>query len=404
MDGAAAEPVTPAGSAPVTPAGSAGVAGGGPLAGLRVVEMAAIGPVPFAAMLLADLGADVVKVDRPTTVADAGGPLHRGRPSVAVDLTHPEGVEVVLRLVESADVLLEGQRPGVMEGLGLGPRVCRQRNRRLVYGRMTGWGQTGPAAGTAGHDINFIAVAGALRSFAAPGAAPVPPLNLLGDFGGGGMLLAFGVLCAVLEARGSGQGQVVDAAMVDGTVLLTTMLHAMLARGEWTREPGGNLLDGAAPFYTVYEAADGEYVSVGAVEPYLYRVLLDRVGWREADLPDRDDRSQWPELRRRFAALFRTRTRDEWCRIFDGTDACVTPVLYADEAPHHPHHVARGTFVTHDGTVQPAPAPRFSRTPGRIHRPASLPGADTDETLAAWGFDPSEIEWLRGEGAIGEPR
>jgi alpha-methylacyl-CoA racemase len=376
----------------------------GPLDGVRVIEMAGIGPGPFAAMMLADMGADVIRIDRPGA-RSLGDPardvLNRGRPSVAVDLKHPEGVGVVLRLVESADALIEGFRPGVMERLGLGPDVCLERNPRLVYGRMTGWGQDGPMAQAAGHDINYISLAGALRSFARRGERPVPPLNLVGDFGGGGMLLAFGVVCALLEAGRSGRGQVVDAAMVDGTAVLMSMIWGMRAMGVWQDEPGTNLLDTGAPFYDVYECADGRYISIGALEGQFYAELIERAGLAGEDLPHQMDRPRWEELRTRLAALFRTRTRDEWCALLEGTDACFAPVLSMAEAPEHPHNRARGTFVAPDGIVQPAPAPRFSRTPAAIRRPPSAPGADTDEALAAWGFTAEEIAKLRDAGAVG---
>ncbi len=375
----------------------------GPLQGVRVVEVAGIGPGPFCAMLLADMGAEVVRVDRPAS-SPATYPyvLARGRRSVAVDLKHPSGAGVVLRLAGSADVLLEGFRPGVAERLGIGPDACLARNPRLVYGRMTGWGQDGPLAGTAGHDINYVALAGALHPIGRAGEAPVPPLNLVGDFGGGGLLLAFGVVCALLEARGSGRGQVVDAAVLDGAALLMTVFHELAAVGLWRWERGANLLDGGAPFYGVYETSDGGYVSVGALEPGFYRQLLERLGIAEArDLPDQADQERWPELRERFAAVIRARSRDEWCRLAEGGDACLTPVLSPAEAPAHPHNRQRGTFVDTPEGPRPAPAPRFSRTPCAPPGPAPVPGQHTDAALADWGFTAEELAGLREAGAIG---
>ncbi|HEX5881222.1 MAG TPA: CaiB/BaiF CoA-transferase family protein [Actinomycetota bacterium] len=372
----------------------------GPLEGVRVVELAGIGPGPFCAMLLADLGAEVLAVDRPA----AGGPgwpalFARGRRRVAVDLKHPEGPGVVLDLVAGADALVEGFRPGVAERLGIGPEACLHRNPRLVYGRVTGWGQDGPLARSAGHDIDYIAVAGALHPVGPAGGPPVPPLNLLGDFGGGGMLLALGVVAALLEAGRSGRGQVVDAAMVDGAALLTTQLHELLAAGLWSDQRGANLLDGAAPFYAVYETADGRHLAVGALEPQFWAELLDRLGLAADDLPAQLDRDGWPDLRERLAATFRTRTRDEWCALLEGTDACVAPVLSLLEAPAHPPNQARATFVDVGGVPQPAPAPRFSRTPCPIPTPPAS-GGDDAEVLAAWGLPPERVERLRAAGAI----
>ena len=375
----------------------------GPLQGVRVVELAGIGPGPFCAMLLADLGAEVLAVDRPAS-GQPGWPalFARGRRRVAVDLKHPAGPGVVLDLVAGADALVEGFRPGVAERLGIGPDACLARNPRLVYGRVTGWGQEGPLAGSAGHDIDYIALAGALHPVGPAGGPPVPPVNLLGDFGGGGMLLALGVVAALLEAGRSGKGQVVDAAMVDGAALLTTQLHELLAAGLWTDRRGANLLDGAAPFYTVYETADGRHLAVGALEPQFYAELLERVGLAAEDLPDQHDRAGWPLLRERLAAVFRTRTRDEWCRLLEGTDACVAPVLSLLEAPTHPHNQARATFVDVGGTPRPAPAPRFSRTPSATPTPPPTP-SDDDQTLAAWGLDPEELARLRAAGVVRSP-
>ena len=383
----------------------------GPLHGLRVVEMAGLGPGPFAAMMLADMGAEVVRVDRPVA-ADAGRrerrdrvdprryTMHRGRRSVAVDLKRPEAAEVILRLVERADGLIEGYRPGVMERLGLGPDVCLARNPRVAYGRMTGWGQDGPLAPAAGHDINYIALAGALRNFVRPPDRPVAPLNLVGDFGGGGMFLAFGLLCAIVEATNSGRGQVVDAAMVDGTAVLTTMFHGLRAQGIWYDEPGTNWADSGAPYYEVFETADGEYVTVGALERPFYDELVARLGLDATELPSRGDETNWPDLKRRFAAVFRTRTRAEWCEALEGTDACFAPVLSFAEAPEHPHNVARRTFVEHGGVVQPAPAPRFGRTPAELSAVPPRPGEHTGAVLSDWGFTEAEIGRLRSAGTV----
>jgi len=374
----------------------------GPLAGIRVVELAGIGPGPFAAMLLADLGAEVLRVDRPAASRPAWPTvLARGRRSVAVDLKHPDGPGVVLGLVGAADALVEGFRPGVAERLGIGPDPCLARNPRLVYGRVTGWGQDGPWRLAAGHDIDYVALAGALHPIGQAGGPPVPPLNLVGDFGGGGMLLALGVVAALLEASRSGRGQVVDAAMVDGAALLTTQFHELLAAGLWREERGANLLDGGAPFYGVYETADGRHLAVGALEPQFWAELLERLGLDAAELPAQLDRNGWPELRERLAALFRTRPRDEWCELLAGTDACVAPVLGLGEAPAHRHNRARGTFVDVGGVVQPAPAPRFSRTPPDPPQPPARAGEHTDQALADWGVAPEEVARLRGAGAIG---
>jgi alpha-methylacyl-CoA racemase len=374
----------------------------GPLAGIRVVELAGIGPGPFAAMLLADLGAEVLRVDRPASSRPAWPTvLARGRRSVVVDLKHPDGAGLVLDLVAAAAALVEGFRPGVAERLGIGPDACLARNPRLVYGRVTGWGQEGPWRRAAGHDIDYVAVAGALHPIGQAGGPPVPPLNLVGDFGGGGMLLALGVVAALLEAGRSGRGQVVDAAMVDGAALLTTQFHELLAAGLWREERGANLLDGGAPFYGVYETADGRHLAVGALEPQFFAELLRRLGLDAGELPDQLDRDGWPVLRERLAGLFRTRTRDQWCELLAGTDACVAPVLGLGEAPTHPHNRARGTFIEVGGVTQPAPAPRFSRTPPGPPSPPAPPGAHTDQALADWGVDPGELARLRAAGAIG---
>ena len=379
----------------------------GPLASLRVVEIAGIGPGPFAGMMLADAGADVVRVDRADVRSGVAGtgPLDvvgRGRRSVAVDLKRPEAVEVVLRLAERSHVLFEGFRPGVAERLGIGPKACLARNPALVYGRMTGWGQDGPLAHAAGHDIAYIALAGALHLVGRPEEPPPPPVNVVGDYGGGGMLLAFGIVCAVLEARRTGRGQVVDAAIVDGTAVLTSLFHGLRAGGRWSDARGAHLLDGGAPFYGSYECADGRYVAVGALEPKFSKELLDRLGVAADDeLRGRlYDTAAWPELRARLAALFRTRTRDEWCALLEGTDACFAPVLSLGEAPSHPHNAARGTFAEVAGVVQPAPAPRFSATPGAIAGPAPESGADTGDVLAECGYSEAEVTALRTAGAV----
>ncbi len=379
----------------------------GPLQGITVLEIAGIGPGPFCAMLLADMGADVIRVDRAAQVmgGDPESPpadvLNRGRRSIGVDLKSTEGVETLLSLVEQADVLMEGFRPGVTERLGIGPDDCLARNPKLVYGRMTGWGQEGPYSQAAGHDINYIALAGALDPIGRRGEAPVPPLNLVGDFGGGGMFLAFGIVCALLEAQRTGEGQVVDAAMVDGAAVLTTMFHAFRAMGIWNDERGTNMLDTGAHYYDVYETSDGKYVSIGSIEPQFYAELLELSGLgAQGDLPHQQDREQWPSMKERVAAIFATKTRDEWCEIMEHSDVCFAPVLSLGEAPEHPHNVERGTFVDHHGVVQPAPAPRFSRTVPEIQRPPAHAGQHTDEILADFGFDADEVAKLRAAGAV----
>ena len=378
----------------------------GPLAGITVIEIAGIGPGPYCGMMLADMGADVIRIDRAGAVAggDPARPpadfLARGRRSVGVDLKSADGVEVVLGLVERADALIEGFRPGVTERLGIGPEDCLARNPRLVYGRMTGWGQEGPYASTAGHDINYISLAGALHPIGRAGQAPVPPLNLVGDFGGGGLLLAFGVVAGLLEARTSGRGQVIDAAMVDGAASLMTMTHSFRAMGIWNDERGTNMLDTGAHFYDVYETADGGYVSIGSIEPQFYAELLRLTGLEGEDLPWQQDRTQWPALKERLAAIFRTKTRDEWCEIMEGTDVCFAPVLSIPEAVAHPHNVERGTFVEVAGLTQPGPAPRFSRTAPVVAGPPAHAGQHTDEVLAEAGFDAERIAKLREAGAI----
>ena len=376
----------------------------GPLAGLKIVEMAGIGPGPFCGMMLSDMGAEILRIDRADKVKPDAAPNHellaRGRRSVGVNLKSPEGVELVLRLLEQADGLLEGYRPGVMERLGLGPDVCLERNPKLVYGRMTGWGQEGPMAHAAGHDINYIALAGALEPIGRRGEGPTPPLNLVGDFGGGGMLLAYGMVCGMLEAARSGKGQVVDAAMVDGAASLMTIIHGMLQVGFWNEERGTNLLDTGAFYYDAYECADGNYISIGALEPQFYAEMLEKLGLTHDDFPNQHDRAQWPAAKEKIAAIWKTKTRAEWCEIFEGSDACFAPVLKMSEAPDHPHMKARGTFVEHDGIVQAGPAPRFSRTPGEIQGPPANPGQHTDDALSDWGVGGDDVAELRGSGAI----
>jgi alpha-methylacyl-CoA racemase len=377
----------------------------GPLHGVRIVEVAAIGPAPYGVMLLADLGADVVRVDRVTAAQGRPGMeatmvgLSRNRRSIAVDLRTDDGPEVVRRLAATADVLIEGFRPGVAERLGIGPDHCRDRNGRLVYARMTGWGQDGPLAPRAGHDIDYAAVAGALHTVGRPDSPPAPPVNYLADFGGGGTFLAIGVLAALLERATSGRGQVVDAAMIDGAASQTTFLHGLLAMGAWSTERGSNLLDGGAPFYDTYACADGRFVAVGALEPPFYAALCERLDLDPHD-PPQHDRSRWPELRRTFADRFATRTRDAWAEHFDGSDACVAPVLDLAEAPGHPHNVTRDAFVEVDGHPQPAPTPRFSRTPGEVRHGAPAAGAHTDEVLREVGYDDAALTALREAGVV----
>ena len=378
----------------------------GPLDGVRIIELAGLGPAPFAGMMLADAGADIIRIDRaeratyPPNTEPHVDLMNRGRRSVAVDLKHPDGVGLVLRLVEGADGLMEGFRPGVTERLGIGPDVCLARNPKLVYGRMTGWGQDGPMASAAGHDIDYIALAGALEPMARAGQRPFPPLNLVGDFGGGGMMLAFGMCAAIISARRTGAGQVVDAAMVDGAAALMTMTYTLRSSGMWKEERGTNLLDTGAHFYEVYETSDGGYMALGAIEPQFYAALLRGLELEGEDLPDQMDREAWPQMKERFAALFATKTRDEWTAVFEGTDACVAPVLSPWEAPSHPHLRARGTFSEVAGVVQPSPAPRFGGTPGAIRRPPPNPGQHADEALADWGLDPDEVAELRSTKAI----
>ncbi|MGV9699192.1 CaiB/BaiF CoA transferase family protein [Streptomyces sp. NPDC003470] len=361
--------------------------GDGPLSGVRVVELAAIGPGPFAAMLLADLGADVVRVDRPGGPGLAIDPAldvtNRNKRSVVVDLKAPDGPARVLDLAERADVLIEGYRPGVAERLGVGPGPCHARNPRLVYGRMTGWGQDGPLAQRAGHDIGYIALTGTLGMIGAPDGPPAVPANLLGDYAGGSLYLVVGILAALHHARATGTGQVVDAAIVDGAAHLSAMIHGMLAAGGWQDRRGSNLFDGGAPFYGTYETADGGYMAVGALEARFYAEFLERLGI-PGQVPSRDDPARWSELREAIAARFKARTRDEWTAVFTDSDACVAPVLSLREAPHHPHLAARGTFTDHGGITQPAPAPRFSATPTAVRTGPARPGADAEAVARDW--------------------
>jgi alpha-methylacyl-CoA racemase len=378
----------------------------GPLSGIKIVELAGIGPGPFSGMLLSDLGADVIRVDRAQQVNPANfdkpnlEPMYRGRRSIGVDLKHSDGVEAVLRLVEQADALIEGYRPGVTERLGLGPEVCLARNPRLVYGRMTGWGQDGPLAHAAGHDINYIALAGALAHFGRAGGKPTPPINLIGDFGGGGMFMALGVVAGVLEARTSGRGQVIDVAMVDGAAILMTMMWGLRQIGFWDEALGVNVLDTGAPFYDTYETADGKFISLGSLEPQFYAELVQRLGLTDDDLPVQMDRGGWGTLREKFSALFETKTRDEWDAILRGSDACYAPVLTMSEALDDEHLRARATFIEREGVPQPAPAPRFSRTAPEVQRDAPWPGQHTEEALTDWGFSADDVTKLRAAGAL----
>ena len=378
----------------------------GALNGIKIVEFAGIGPAPMCAMLLADMGAEILRVDRlqPSGLGIPVSPRHavmdRGRRSIAVDLKNSQGLEAVQRLVDQADALIEGFRPGVMERLGLGPEACLERNPKLVFGRVTGWGQEGPLAHAAGHDINYISLVGAAHGIGRPGQAPTPPLNLVGDFGGGALYLALGIVAALLEARTSGEGQVVDAAMVDGAASLMASTYGMYAAGRVDNRRGENLLDGGAHFYDAYETADGKYISIAAIESKFYADLLERLGLAGEELPPQMERDSWPELKRRMAKVFVTKTRQEWCDILEGTDVCFAPVLDFEEAPRHPHNLARRTFVEVDGVIQPAPAPRFSRTPSRIMSAPAAAGEHTLEGLRDWGFSQNEIEQLRDVEAI----
>jgi alpha-methylacyl-CoA racemase len=376
----------------------------GPLAGLKVVELVGLAPAPFATMILADLGADVIRIDRAKPGLDFIGfpndPLTRTRRWIGLDTKSPRGKELALRLIDDADVLIEGFRPGVTERLGIGPEDTMARNPRLVYGRITGWGQDGPLAPAAGHDINYIGLAGALDPIGRPGERPVPPLNLLGDFGGGGLLLAMGILAALVERQTSGRGQVVDASMVDGAALLTTALHGLRNIGLWSKGRGENMLDGGAPFYDTYQTLDGKYVAVGAIEERFWTDLVKVLGIAPEEVAGRLDPTQWPTVKEKLAAVIRTKTRDEWEKLAEGTDACLTPVLSPTDARTHPHNVARKTFVDVDGQPQPAPAPKFDRTPADPPQAPHEPRSDTTEVLTDLGLTAEEIETLRAEGVI----
>jgi len=371
----------------------------GPLNGIRIIEFAGIGPGPLCGTFLGDMGADLIRIDR-AGGAGAPGAGSRNRRSIALNLKDPHAVDVALRLVEQADGLFEPFRPGVMERLGLGPETCLARNPKLVYGRMTGWGQDGPLAQAAGHDINYIALTGALHAIGERGGGPIPPLNLIGDFGGGTMLLAFGMVCGLLEAARSGRGQVVDTAMIDGASMLMAMIYGMKDLGRWTNTRGDNMLDGGAHFYGCYECSDGKWISIGSIEPQFYALLRETLGLEDSDFDAQHDKSGWPRLKAKLASTFATKSRDEWTALMEGTDICFAPVLDLDEAPKHAHNVARDTFIEVDGTVQPAPAPRFSRTPAPPPAPAPEIGADTDTVLHEAGFDPAEIKELRQTGAV----
>lgn len=374
----------------------------GPLTGIRVVEMAGIGPGPFTAMMLSDLGAEVIRVDRLSHkgTGHRANVLNRGRKSIAVDLKNPRGVETTLRLIEQADVVLEGFRPGVMERLGLGPEECLSVNPRLIFGRMTGWGQTGPLSQAAGHDINYISIAGALGAMGYADRPPAPPLNLVGDFGGGAMYLLTGILAALVERATSGQGQMIDAAMTDGTASLLSPFFGLMAMNMWTTDRFSNRLDGGAFYYGSYECSDGKYISIGSLEPQFYDLLLEKAEITDPEFQEQLDEAAWPAKREKLNQLFKTRTRQQWCDIMEGTDVCFAPVLDLKEAPVHPHNIDRKTFVELDGVVQPAPAPRFSRTQGEIQGPAAMAGEHTREVLSAWNFSDQEIGELQASGVI----
>ncbi len=375
----------------------------GPLTGVKIVEVGGIGPGPFCAMMLSDMGAEVIRVERlgHQGLADPiYEVMHRNRRSIIIDLKKPEGVEAILKIIEQVDALQEGFRPGVMERLGLGPDVCLSRNPRLVYGRMTGWGREGPLASASGHDINYISLSGVLGSIGRRGEKPVVPLNLTGDFGGGGMLLAFGMVCALFEAQRSGQGQVVDTAMVDGSAALMAMMYGFRAGGFWTDEREANMVDGGAHFYDTYETADGKYVSVGSIEPKFYDLLLQHTGIDDPEFKNQWNQDKWPEFKKKMAAIFKTKTRDQWCEIMEGTDICFAPVLSLEEAPEHPHNKERKTFIEIEGVIQPAPTPRFSRTRPEIQSRPAVPGEHTETVLADFGFNPDEIEEFKKVGAI----
>jgi alpha-methylacyl-CoA racemase len=373
----------------------------GPLSGFRIIELAGIGPGPFCGMMLSDMGAEVIRVDRAGKSNRRNiDVLNRGRKSIAVDLKSAAGKELVLKLCESADGVFEGFRPGVTERLGLGPVDCMARNEKLVYGRMTGWGQDGPMANAAGHDINYIALSGALSAIGPKGEKPVPPLNLVGDFGGGGMLLAFGMVCGMLEAQKSGKGQVVDSAMVDGAATLMAMFFTMRSAGVWKDERGSNMLDGGAHFYDTYETSDGGYISLGSIEPQFYALLVEKAGLDADDFFGQMDQARWPELKAKLTTVFKTKTRAEWCEIMEGSDVCFAPVLGLGEVADHPHNKARGTFVEMDGVVQPAPSPRFSRTEASLSHSSRIPGEDSREVLLGAGLSDGEIDELLSQNVI----
>jgi len=376
----------------------------GPLKGMKIVEIGSIGPGPFCAQMLADMGADIIRIDRkaPATVAPEirFEVLHRNRRSVMVDLKKPEGVQTVLKLITQADALIEGFRPGVMERLGLGPDICLEKNPKLIYGRMTGWGQDGPQAQAAGHDINYISLSGALHAIGPPGGKPSVPLNLVGDFGGGGMLLAFGIMCGMFEAGKSGQGQVVDASMVEGSAALMGMFYGMYAVGFQNNKRGTNLLDGGAHFYDTYETADGKWISIGSIEPQFYALLLKLADIQDEELKNQMAMDRWPDWKEKIAAVFKTKTRDQWCDIMEGTDVCFAPVLSFDEVKDHPHNKSRQSFIEVEGVLQPAPAPRFSRTHPEMRYPPPHMGEHNEEALKDWGFPPEEIESLIANDVI----
>ena len=374
----------------------------GPLTGIRVVEMAGIGPGPFTAMMLSDLGAEVIRVDRlsATGIGHRANVLNRGRKSIAIDLKNTRGVETTLRLIEQTDVVLEGFRPGVMERLGLGPEKCLSVNPRLIFGRMTGWGQTGPLSQAAGHDINYISIAGALGAMGYADRPPAPPLNLVGDFGGGAMYLLTGILAALVERATSEQGQIIDAAMSDGTASLLSPFFGLMAMNMWTTDRFSNRLDGGAFYYGSYECSDGKYISIGSLEPQFYALLLEKAEITDPEFQDQLDEAAWPAKREKLIQLFKTKTRQQWCDLMEGTDVCFAPVLDLKEAPNHPHNIDRKTFVELDGVIQPAPAPRFSRTQGEIQGPAAMAGEHTREVLSAWNFTDQEIGELQAAGAI----
>ena len=374
----------------------------GPLAGIRIVEMAGIGPGPFCAMMLSDMGAEVIRIDRLSHkgAGHTANVLNRGRKSITLDLKKPAAVAAALRLIDSADGLLEGFRPGVMERLGLGPDICLDRNPGLVYGRMTGWGQTGPLAHTAGHDINYISIGGALGAMGYSDRPPAPPLNLVGDFGGGAMYLLTGMLAALVEKGKSGQGQVIDAAMTDGTASLLSPFYGLMAMDMWTTDRSSNKLDGGAHYYGSYECSDGKYISIGSIEPQFYSLLLQKCGITDEAFLAQQDQSQWPELRKKLTDLFKTKPQTAWCDLMEGTDVCFAPVLNLKEAPAHPHNQARETFIDIDGVTQPAPAPRFSRTQGQVQSPAAIAGEHTESILQDWGFSESDIGALKAAEAI----